>query len=392
MKAFIFYLNLLIVIFLQTCGSNDPDSSDPKSSFEEYRQVRLQENPSFNLFLENIINHYNVPGIAAAVVSMDSILQMGVAGVRKSGTAAKVELTDIFCIGSCTKSMTAVVAAILIEEGILSWETKLSEVFDKIQDKVDKGFQTVILKDLLSHQAGIEPFYSDRLFEIHTIYPFITGNEKEQRKIFTLRQLESGPAYNPGSYSYSNGGYVVAAAIMEEFTNRSWEQLIVERLFKPLNMSSAFIGMPYQKDLSQPSRHYHRDKEGNPVPLPLSERNIPKLFNPAGTVSLSIKDFALYAMFHLKGLAGQDDILKSETIKYLHEPLIESEEDQAYALGWGIRWFGDVKVSGHSGGDQSVFATIGIDHQNLTAGVVLCNMGDHQAESACINVMVEIMP
>jgi hypothetical protein len=96
-------------------------------------------------------------------------------------------------------------------------------------------------------------------------------------------------------------------------------------------------------------------------------------------------------MFHLKGLAGQDDILKSETIKYLHEPLIESEEDQAYALGWGIRWFGDVKVSGHSGGDQSVFATIGIDHQNLTAGVVLCNMGDHQAESACINVMVEIM-
>jgi hypothetical protein len=97
-------------------------------------------------------------------------------------------------------------------------------------------------------------------------------------------------------------------------------------------------------------------------------------------------------MFHLNGLAGKDRILKSETIKYLHESQIKSEENQAYALGWGIRWFGEAKVSGHSGGDRSVFATIGIVHQKMLAGIVLCNMGDSRAEAACINVMIEILP
>jgi CubicO group peptidase (beta-lactamase class C family) len=288
--------------------------------------------------------------------------------------------------------MTAVVAATLIEDGVLSWDTRPPEVFEELTGKINSEYQNLSLKDLLSHQSGIEPFYSDRLFEIYTLFPFISGTEKEQRKKFTLWQLGQDPANDPGSFSYSNGGYVVAAAILEEVSGRFWEQLIQERLFRPLKMSSAFIGMPYQKELSQPWRHYHRDEKGEPVPLPASERRIPELFNPAGTVSLSIKDFALYAMFHLKGLAGQDGILKSETIKYLHEPLIQSEDNQAYALGWGIRWFGEAKVSGHSGGDQSVFAMIGIDHQNLTAGVILCNMGDQQAESACVNVMVEMMP
>jgi hypothetical protein len=157
-------------------------------------------------------------------------------------------------------------------------------------------------------------------------------------------------------------------------------------------MDSAYIGMPYQKDINQPWRHYHRDENGEPVPLPISEREIPELFNPAGTVSLSIKDFAVYAMFHLRGLAGENGILNSETVRYLHEPAIESEQDQFYALGWGIRWYGDTKVSGHSGGDQSVYAVIAIDHKNLTAGLVMCNIGDEQAELACANVMVEMMP
>ena len=73
--------------------------------------------------------------------------------------------------------------------------------------------------------------------------------------------------------------------MLEELAGQSWEQLIDQRLFKPLGMYSAFVGMPYQKDKSQPSRHYHRDVNGNSVPLPISERKIPEMFNPAGTVS-----------------------------------------------------------------------------------------------------------
>lgn len=385
-------LSLLHIIFIYACGTDNSHPSDPRDIYAEYRQVKLEDDGSFSEFLVNIRRHYNIPGIAAALVSKDSLLSIGLTGVRKFGDSSKIKMSDIFSIGSCAKSMTAVVAATLVEEGLISWDTKPSDVYPELAGEIHTDFQNTALKDLLSHQAGVEPFYDDGIFNLHVDYPFITGAPKEQRQILATWQFKNSAVNEPGTFVYSNGGYAVAAAMLEKVSEKSWEQLMVERLFKPLQLLSAFIGMPFQKDINQPWRHYQRDNNGNPVPLPMSERMIPELFNPAGNVSLNILDFAKYAMFHLRGLSGQDGILKSETIKYLHEPQIKSEENQAYALGWGIRWFGDAKVSGHSGGDRSVFATIGIDHQNLQAGVVLCNMGDSRAEAACINVLIEIMP
>jgi CubicO group peptidase (beta-lactamase class C family) len=377
---------------LYSCDADTSGPSDHLDLFAEFRQVKLEESGSFSEFLVKIQGHYNIPGIAAALVSKDSILNIDVAGVRKFGESAKTKLSDIFSIGSCAKSMTAVVAATLVEEGLISWKTKPLDIYPELTGEIKAEFQNITLRDLLSHQAGVEPFYDDGIFNVYSDYPFITGSPQEQRQSFAIWQFKQGPVNDPGSFVYSNGGYAVAAAMLEKVSGSSWEQLITERLFDPLEMSSAFIGMPFQKDIDQPWRHYHRDNDGNPIPLPLSERIMPELINPAGNVSLNIHDFARYAMFHLRGLSGQDGMLKSETIKYLHEPQIKSEENQAYALGWGIRWFGEAKVSGHSGGDRSVFATIGIDHHSMRAGVVLCNMGDSRAEAACVNVLIEIMP
>jgi len=385
-------LILLSMYLLYTCGADTPGTHEHQDIFAEYRQVRLEESGSFAQFLEKIKKHYNIPGIAAALVSKDTILNIAVTGVRKAGTGAKIVLEDIFSIGSCAKSMTAAVAASLVEEGLISWDTKPLDVYPELAGEINADFRKITLQDLLSHQAGVEPFYDDGIFNVYSDYPFITGSPQEQRQILALWQFKRSLASDPGTFVYSNGGYAVAAAMLEKVSGSSWEQLIKERLFDPLGMSSAFIGMPFQKDINQPWRHYHRDNSENPIPLPISERVMPELINPAGNVSLNIHDFARYAMFHLNGLAGKDGILQSETIKYLHEPQIKSEENQAYALGWGIRWFGDTKVSGHSGGDRSVFATIGIDHQKMLAGVVLCNMGDSRAEAACINVMIEILP
>jgi CubicO group peptidase (beta-lactamase class C family) len=385
-------LILLQIYLIYACGTDTSGPPDHQDIFAEYRQVRLEESGSFSEFLVNIQGHYNIPGIAAALVSNASILEIGVAGVRKFGESSKTEMSDIFSIGSCAKSMTAVIAATLVEEGLISWETKPLDIYPELTGEINADFRNMTLKDLLSHQAGVEPFYDDGIFNVYSDYPFITGSPQEQRQIFAVWQFKRSPVNDPGSFVYSNGGYAVAAAMLEKVSGQSWEELIKVRLFNPLNMSSAFIGMPFQNDIDQPWRHYHRDNKGNPIPLPISERMMPELINPAGNVSLNIHDFARYAMFHLRGLAGKDGMLKSKTIKYLHEPQIKSEENQAYALGWGLRWFGEAKVSGHSGGDRSVFATIGIDHQNLLAGVVLCNMGDSRAEAACVNTLIEIMP
>src|ERR1044071_8169839 len=62
-------------------------------------------------------------GMAAAVLRGERIIAQGVAGVRKRGSAEHIALDDQFHLGSCTKAMTATLAAMLVEEGKLKWTT-----------------------------------------------------------------------------------------------------------------------------------------------------------------------------------------------------------------------------------------------------------------------------
>ena len=113
---------LCLVFFLLTCGSDDHDPSDHDRLSDDYRQVRFQQNQSLSQFLEDIVEYYRIPGISAVLVSKYSVVQMGIAGVRRFGSPSEIIPDDIFCIGSCEKSMTAVLAASFVEEGLLSWK------------------------------------------------------------------------------------------------------------------------------------------------------------------------------------------------------------------------------------------------------------------------------
>ncbi len=78
--------------------------------------------------LAEICRKHDVPAMAYAVVNAEGIIQSQCAGNRKRGTSDKVELSDRFPIGSNTKSMTATLAAILVEAGKIEW-TRRSATF-----------------------------------------------------------------------------------------------------------------------------------------------------------------------------------------------------------------------------------------------------------------------
>src|SRR5271163_3105679 len=70
-----------------------------------------------NQMLESIRKKHNLPALAVVVTKDGNICDRGAVGVRKVGDPALVTTNDLFHIGSCTKSMTATLAGILIDEG-----------------------------------------------------------------------------------------------------------------------------------------------------------------------------------------------------------------------------------------------------------------------------------
>src|SRR6185295_7044664 len=75
----------------------------------------------------------DVPGLVALALRGDEIVGQGAAGVRKRGAEDKVTLDDQWHLGSCTKAMTATLAAILVEGGKLKWSTRLFDVFPALE-------------------------------------------------------------------------------------------------------------------------------------------------------------------------------------------------------------------------------------------------------------------
>src|SRR4051794_5116389 len=71
--------------------------------------------------LEPIRREYHLPALAAAVVRGDRVVGAAAVGVRELGKEAKVMLDDRFHIGSCTKTMTAMLIARLVDQGKLTW-------------------------------------------------------------------------------------------------------------------------------------------------------------------------------------------------------------------------------------------------------------------------------
>ncbi len=78
-------------------------------------------------------------------------------GTRRAGLNIPVTINDRFHLGSDTKAMTALLAAMLVEEGKLHWDTPVKEVFPELAEKMDPGLRGVTLEQLLPIPAAFRP-------------------------------------------------------------------------------------------------------------------------------------------------------------------------------------------------------------------------------------------
>jgi CubicO group peptidase (beta-lactamase class C family) len=108
--------------------------------------------------LADSVKKYKLPGMAAAIVEGEHLTSLGAAGVRCRGHEERITTDDLFHIGSDTKSMTATLIALLVEEGKLRWNGTPVEVFGNRGIKeIDPAWQHVTLEELLTHRAGVRP-------------------------------------------------------------------------------------------------------------------------------------------------------------------------------------------------------------------------------------------
>ena len=113
----------------------------------------LHGDESLSALLEKTTAEYDLPAMGAIAFRSNALLDREVTGVRARGQNEKVTLEDKWHLGSLTKSMTATLAAMAVEQKKLSWSTSIQDSLGK-DFKIAPAYQSVTLRDLLRHRGG----------------------------------------------------------------------------------------------------------------------------------------------------------------------------------------------------------------------------------------------
>ncbi len=329
--------------------------------------------------LEAIRAEHEIPALAAAVMDEGKLVAIGAAGFRNVHVPVPVTLDDAWLVCSCTKSMTASVAAMLVEDGKLRWDSTIAETFPELGDDIEPEWREATLEQLLQQLGGAPHEPPPGLWKVALARH---GTPVEQRATFVKGLLARQPAALPGKrWIYSDCGYAIAGAMLERAAGESWEDLMRHRLFEPLGMKSAGFGPPATPDkLDGPWGHEGYDSPYHAVP-PGPDADYPAAIAPAAAVHCSIADLARYAQWHIDGARGDCRLISAESFKMLHTP----PDGQDYAMGWVVtkrKWAGG-KTLMHTGENTTFYAVMWLGPGENTAFVATANADSYEAQQAC---------
>jgi CubicO group peptidase (beta-lactamase class C family) len=278
--------------------------------------------PELEARIRSILEETKTPGIGITVVTRDSVVW--VAGLGKADVASGRDATaeTLFRIGSTSKAFVSLLALMLQEEGKLHLEDPVRRYAPEIAFR-NRWEDTDPLRivHLLEHATG----WDDLALRDYAL----------NDSALTLRQgLDYNPKtrtarWRPGTrVAYCNSGPSVAAYITEKIEGRPFEQLVQERLFDPIGMTTATYFRPPQPE--QLATLYFPDGKTPQPYWHIIER-------PAGAINASARDMAAYVQFLLnRGAAGGKQIVPVEVIERMERPRSSITARSGLTLGYGL--------------------------------------------------------
>ena len=317
--------------------------------------------------LNELATEANVPGAVLGIWS-DAQEILAAHGVLNAATQVPVTTDSVFQVGSITKLWTATMIMQLVDEGLLSLDTTVSEVLPGARlGTADVGSQ-VTVRHLLTHTSGIDgDVFTDTG----------RGDDCVERYVGLLAEVPS--VFTPGAtYSYCNSGYVLLGRIIEVIDGQSWDESLRERLTGPLAATQT-VTLPEEAILRRAAVGHQRC--GTPVHV----WGLPRSIGPAGLITATPGDLLTFARLHLDGgITADGKRLLSETavtaMRSACAAIPEfSAPGSAIGLGWRLSRWGNRIIVGHDGDTIGQSAYLRIDPEAGIAACLLTNSAESES-------------
>lgn len=333
----------------------------------------------FAQFVNTTMDQWHVPGMAVAIVKDGAVVYAEGFGYRDVENQLPVTPETVFAIGSSSKAFTATSAGIMVDDEKLDWHTPIRKWLPAFELKDKFATERMNLADLLCHRSGLPR---------HDLLWYNTTATREEL-IGRLKYLEPTRDFR-AFLQYQNLMFMTAGYLAGQANGTTWEALVEERIFKPLEMTSSSFSVTKMQESANHARPYEmadlKSDERKQVPF----RNIDTV-GPAGSINSNVLDMANWAIMNLGGGKFKDQqIVSAATLAEIHAaqmPLIPAammfpplekhpEVGQAsYGFGWFIQQYRGQRWIHHGGAIDGFIAFVSLLPQSNIGVIVLSNLG-----------------
>ncbi|MFJ9704217.1 serine hydrolase domain-containing protein [Streptomyces sp. NPDC101234] len=257
-------------------------------------------------------------------------------------------------IGSITKTFTAVLVLRLRDEGLLD----LGDPLEKHLPGTGAGEATIA--ELLAHTGGLAAESPAPWWERTpgSLRPELSDVLGEQPLLHPVGRR----------HHYSNPGYTLLGALVEELRAAPWEEVLRREVLEPLELDRT-SAQPQAPHAGGWAVHPWADAM---LPEPLEDLG---RMAPAGQLWSTTGDLARFAVFLA---AGDDRVLSAESVREMRTPAAPAEpsdvlDGATYGLGMQIQRRDGRLLVGHSGSLPGFLAGLTISVEEDVAAVVLAN-------------------
>lgn len=326
-----------------------------------------------NTYLEKTRKEWNVPGMSIAIVQNDSVIFINGYGVRNTNEPDKVNSETMFGIASNTKAFTAAALGILVDQGKIKWDDKVTKYIPYFQLYNNYVTDEMTIRDLLSHHSGLKTFSGDLIW-----YASSYNREEVIKRAKYLK-----PTYGfRTNFGYSNIMYLTAGEIVHIVTGQSWDDFIKDNFFTPLGMKLSNTSININQYIyNQASPHTEVDS----VQVPIKVINWDNMA-PAGAINSNAGEMTRWIKLQLnKGTLNSKKYFSKKVSNEMWSPqtilqingfekyYFPSMHFHDYGFGWEMFDYHGRKIVTHNGGlDGMISQVVLVPEENL-GFVILTN-------------------
>jgi CubicO group peptidase (beta-lactamase class C family) len=330
--------------------------------------------PGLDAYITKAIETWRIPGLSVAIVRNDSVIYTKGFGVLTVGSPTPANERTLFEIGSSSKAFTATLAAMMVSDGKMRWDERLVTYLPDFRMYDAVANEGVTLRDALTHRSGIA----------RGELAWLGSGLNREQVLHRVRFLKPETPFR-SRYSYQNMMFLAAGEAEAKVAGTPWENLVTQRIFTPLGMTSTVASSKGLTNKNVATGH-GQDREAAFAQPGFNAENIA----PAGAILSNAVDMAQWLRFQLNdGMVAGKRLVSSAALRETHTPQmivpsgggaaastdsVPATHFTTYGMGWFIEDYYGALVWQHGGNTPGMTAAVGMLPEKHFGVAILTNM------------------